>query len=346
MDSSPKAEPGRAEFGRLRGFFWPIHSYELKKVLPMLGIFFFISLVYSLLRNTKDTLIVTTPGGGAGLIPFLKVYGTIPGSVLIMLAYARLSRWLPKRTMFLAAIAFFMGFFLLFAFLYPLREALEPSAWAARWQGRMSPGPAHLVAMLRHWVLALFYVMSELWGSVALSFLFWGFANDITRVEESKRFYGLFGLGANLALMAVGLVNHCLHALDGGLATRLQVPRFQAYLYALMALVFLCGAAIIALYLWVHRVVQRDPRFAASVDPDAFGGVKASLPLGAGLAYLARSRYLRYIAMLVLAYGIAINLVEVTWKHHLGLLLEPAPGRMENCSRLKVSQFPSPSVVP
>ena len=66
--------------------------------------------------------------------------------------------------------------------------------------------------------------------------------------------------------------------------------------------------------------MQRDPRFAASVDPDAFGGVKASLPLGAGLAYLARSRYLRYIAMLVLAYGIAINLVEVTWKHHLGLL--------------------------
>ncbi len=46
--------------------------------------------------------------------------------------------------------------------------------------------------------------MSELWGSVALSLLFWGFANDTTRTSEAKRFYNVFGLGGNLAMLVSG----------------------------------------------------------------------------------------------------------------------------------------------
>lgn len=33
---------------------------------------------------------------------------------------------------------------------------------------------------------------------------FWGFANDIVSVSEAKRFYPLFGLGANVALVFSG----------------------------------------------------------------------------------------------------------------------------------------------
>ncbi|KAL6539280.1 ADP,ATP carrier protein 2, chloroplastic [Orobanche gracilis] len=31
---------------------------------------------------------------------------------------------------------------------------------------------------MRIWSFCLFYVMAELWGSVAVSVLFWGFANQ------------------------------------------------------------------------------------------------------------------------------------------------------------------------
>jgi AAA family ATP:ADP antiporter len=308
-----------AEFGRLRSFFWPIHPHELKKLVPMLLLFFFISLVYSLLRNTKDTLIVTAPGGGAGLIPFLKVYGTIPGSILLMLAYAKLSTRLNKRMVFQASILFFMAFFLLFAVAYPVREALEPTAWTQRWQARLGPGPGHLLALVRHWPLALFYVMSELWGSIALSLLFWGFANDITRVEESKRFYALFGVGANLALVAMRPVNQLAHGLARGLASLAGMEAWNAYLASLVFLVLASGGAILGLYAWIHAKVLTDPRFACSVDPDAFRRRKPEGTLGDRLRVLGRSKVLRYIAVLVLAYGIAINLIEVTWKHQLGL---------------------------
>jgi len=321
--------PGTADFGPIRGFFWPIHRHELKKILPMLMLFFFISLVYSLLRNTKDTLVVTAEGGGAGLIPFLKVYGTIPCSILVMLGYAKLSSWFPKRTVFMLSIAFFMAFFLLFALVYPHREVLEPAAWAAKWQAALPGGLGYLVAMVRHWVLALFYVMSELWGSMALSLLFWGFANDITAVSESKRFYALFGIGANLALMAVGAVNHLVHRMGDLLSRVLPMTGWNAYLYALVLVVLLCGLAILGLYQWIHARVLTDPRFAASVDPEAYQGRRPSVPLKEAFRTLMKSRYLLYITTLVLAYGIAINLIEVTWKNQLGLRF-PEPGAYQD----------------
>lgn len=46
--------------------------------------------------------------------------------------------------------------------------------------------------------------MAELWGSVVVSVLFWGFANQITTVDEASQFYPLFGLGANVALIFSG----------------------------------------------------------------------------------------------------------------------------------------------
>jgi AAA family ATP:ADP antiporter len=33
--------------------------------------------------------------------------------------------------------------------------------------------------VLRNWSYCLFYVMAELWGSVVVSVLFWGFANQV-----------------------------------------------------------------------------------------------------------------------------------------------------------------------
>ena len=41
-------------------------------------------------------------------------------------------------------------------------------------------------------------------GSVVVSLLFWGFANEITTVDEAKKYYPLFGLMANVALIFSG----------------------------------------------------------------------------------------------------------------------------------------------
>jgi AAA family ATP:ADP antiporter len=317
MNKAETAMDGDPEFGRLRRMIWPIRRGELKKFLPMLLMFFFISFVYSLLRNTKDTLIVTAPGGGADLIPFLKVYGVIPVSVLFMLAYARMSNLLSRRALFYAALVPFAAFFFCFACIFPVREAVEPH-W--HWQGRLPPGLASLAAMARHWVFCLFYVMAELWGSVALSLLFWTFANDIVKLEESRRFYALFGLGANIALIAVKFANHLIHVLERQLIRHRPMESWTAYVLVLMAVVLLSIAAILLIYRWIDREVLTDPRFCSETEQRARNHAGSGMGFREAARFLLRSRYLLWISILVICYGIAINLIEVTWKAHLGRL--------------------------
>lgn len=76
----------------------------------------------------------------------------------------------------------FLAFFAAFAFLiYPNRAALHPNQ-AADWLATQLPasfnGP---ISIFRNWTYALFYTMAELWGSVVVSLLFWGFANEARR---------------------------------------------------------------------------------------------------------------------------------------------------------------------
>ena len=168
------------EFGKWRSRLWPVHNFELKKLLPMFFLFFFISFNYTVLRDTKDTLIVTASGSGAEAIPFLKVWGVLPFAILFMILYAKLSNKLSKPALFYTTITPFIVFFALFAtVIYPAREFLHPHALADSMQAYLPQGMMGLVAMFRNWTFSLFYIMSELWGSVALSLLFWGFANDI-----------------------------------------------------------------------------------------------------------------------------------------------------------------------
>ena len=101
--------------------------------------------------------------------------------------------------------------------------------------------------------------MSELWGSVAISLLFWGFANDITRVSESKRFYAMFGLGANFAMLfsgpAIIYFSDIRNKLPGWSRRMGRVIELHA------DLVVLSGLIIMGMYWWINKNVLSDSRF-------------------------------------------------------------------------------------
>lgn len=305
------------EFGKWRSMLWPIHGFELKKLIPMLLLMFFINFNYTILRDTKDALIVTAPGSGAEAIPFLKVWGVLPVAILFMLIYAKLSNILSKTRLFYTTISSFLVFFLLFKFvLYPARDVLHPHALADQLQAALPSGFSGLIAIFRNWTFSLFYIMSELWGSMALSLLFWGFANDTTRVSESKRFYAMFGIGANLAMLPSGelikifakIGKHCAPGVDG----------FGITLNYLTLLVIGAGLATMGIYWWINRNVLSDPRFFDPKDVKK-KKEKPKMPLKESFAYLLRSKYLLCLAILVIGYGVCIQLVEVTWKNQVKL---------------------------
>lgn len=308
----------KPEFSKWRQFLWPVHGYELKKMLPMFFMFFFISFNYTILRDTKDVLVVTAPGSGAEAIPFIKFWCVLPGAILFMLGYAKLSNMVSKSTLFYASLTPFLVFFALFAWIiYPNINYLHPTTSADWLQSILPPGAQGFVAIYRNWTYALFYVLSELWGSVGISLLFWGFANDITRIHEAKRFYTVFGLGANLALLFSGptiiKVSDIRESVPEG------VDAWGVSLNYLMTLVVIAGMATLGLFYYMQNNVLTDPRFAPVEGEKKKKKTKLKMSMGESFRFLAASRYILCLAVLVIAYGVAINIYEVTWKSQIKL---------------------------
>lgn len=306
-----------AEFGKWRSLLWPIHRFELKKLIPMLLLFFFINFNYTILRDTKDSLVVTAPGSGAEAIPFLKVWGVLPIAILFMLIYSKLSNILSKEKLFYTTIISFLAFFGLFALvLYPARDFLHPTTFADQLQAALPKGFSGLIAIFRNWTYALFYIMSELWGSMAMSLLFWGFANDTTRVSESKRFYAIFGLGANAAMLPSGHLVKVFSDIQSKVPA--GVDAWGMSINYLTMLVIGAGLLTMGIYWWINRNILTDPRFFDASEVKK-AKEKPKMPLKESFAYIFKSKYLLCIATLVIAYGVSINLVEVTWKNQLKL---------------------------
>lgn len=313
-------------FGRLRGFFWPIHGYELKKFLPLLAMFFLLSFCYNILRSLKDVLVMTAPGSGAEVIPFLKVWVMFPLSVLMTWFFAKLSSSKPRATVLYIILSLFLAFFALFAFvIYPLRESLHLHGLAdyLREVLPQSAGSNGLVQMVRYWSFSLFYGISELWSNIVLFLLFWGFVNEISKVGEAKRFYGLISFGANLASIitaqaAISISAWSRHAWVTEGAFSFGDSDWHQTIIVESSLVIIAGLLCMGIFHWMQRNVLTDPRFycpeKAKADRE---GKKKRLSMRESFAYLASSPYLRNLATITICYNLVINLVEVVWKHYL-----------------------------
>ncbi len=298
------------EFGKLRSFLWPIRNFEMRKFIPMFLMFFFISLNYSVLRIVKDSLIVNAPGSGAEALPFLKLWGTTPAAILMMICYVKLGTILSRRKLFYATLAPFLLFFLLFPLvLNPYSHIIHPSASADWLQSVLPQGLWGFVAVYRNWTFSLVYIFSELFGSVVLSTLFWGFANEITKVDEAKRFYGLLAIGANVALLCVSPFINFANSLGD----------FNTSVNLITLVVSFNCIAIAAIYWYINNRIMTRPEFAIT-EVKKPGKKKEKMGFIASIGELSKSRYLALLSILVLAYGISINLVEVSWKHYLKVL--------------------------
>ncbi|GER44149.1 ATP carrier protein 1 [Striga asiatica] len=304
-----RAEAVSADGEPLSEKFMGIELVTLKKIMPLGMMFFCILFNYTILRDTKDVLVVTAKGSSAEIIPFLKTWVNLPMAVGFMLLYTKLANVLSKRALFYTVILPFIAFFGSFGFvLYPLSPYFHPTGLADKLLGVLGPRFIGPLAIMRIWSFCLFYVMAELWGSVVISVLFWGFANQITTVEEAKKFYPLFGLGANVALVFSGRTVKYFSQLRQNLGP--GVDGWAVSLKGMMSIVVLMGLMICFLYWWVNKNVPLPTRSQKKKEKPKMGTMES-------LKFLVSSRYIRDLATLVVAYGISINLVEVTWKSKL-----------------------------
>lgn len=303
-----------SEFGKIRSYLWPIHRHEFKMIVPMMLMLFFICFNYSILRNVKDAVVVTAKSSGAEVLPFIKVWVLLPMAIIFTLIFAKLSNRYSQEKVFYLIISGFLLFFGLFTFvLYPYKDFLHPHELADILEAKMPAGFKGLIAMFRNWSFTLFYVICELWGSMVLSVLFWGFANEVTKITEARRFYSMLGVVASIAGVFAGFA-----------ANYLMTDSWDETLKVLIITIIICGCFTMAIFRWMNKNVLNDESFDEFHKNKRELKTKKKLSMRESFSYLSNSKYLICIAILVVCYNLVINLVEIVWKDQLRQLYPSA----------------------
>jgi AAA family ATP:ADP antiporter len=304
-----------AEFGPFRSFFWPIYRHELRKIFPMMMMAFLICFNYSILRNLKDAVVITAQSSGAEVIPFIKVWVLLPMAIFVTLLFTKLSNRYSQERVFYIIISSFLVIFGFFAFLvFPLKEVLHPHHLSDQLELLLPAGFKGLIAMFRNWSFTLFYVICELWGSLVLGVIFWGFANEITRITEARRFYSMLGVIASFAAVMAGITANMLTHDDN----------WDLTLNILVALIISSGILTMAIFRWMNLHVLKGAEFDDLHLARKEKKAKKKPSIWESFAYLSNSKYLICIAILVISYNLVINLVEIVWKDQLRQLYSSA----------------------
>ena len=134
---------------------------------------------------------------------------------------------------------------------------------------------------------------------------------------EAKKYYPLFGLGANVALIFSGLYVRKVSGLRRvWMASGAAIDPWGRSLQYLMGGVCAAGIVLLACFRYLTTQVLTDPECMDQVAVKK-AKTKTSMGLRESAKYLAGSKYIRSLATLVIAYGMSINIVEVSWKSKL-----------------------------
>jgi AAA family ATP:ADP antiporter len=164
-----------------------------------------------------------------------------------------------------------------------------------------------LIAMTGNWSVTLFYTLVDVSGVNVVTFAFWQVAAQVTSLLDSKdvkRIYGAYAMYGNiLGIIGAGYTGTLLGAwLSPEMLIRTRVT--------LIGIALLTAAGI---YMYIYHVFLTE----AEQDAAPTKSSKPKLSMAESVRLIAGSRYLACLAVIVLSYGVAINLVEVTWKDSL-----------------------------
>lgn len=308
--------PNQPQFSSVRSFFWPIAKSELKDFIPKVLLVFLIAGNYNALKIIKDSTVI--PAAGAEIIPFIKVWLLLPMAILMTAYFGFLLTRFNQNKTFYIVISTFLSFFSVFVlFIYPHREYFYLTDLADKMFAVMPKGLSGFVSVIKYWPLSLFYTMCEIWGTMVLFVLFWGFANRTTPVKQASRFYPLLGLSGNSSGIFVPILfewaSHTQLLNSYYNSSHWEHTLFMVYLG-----VMLSGLTVMGIYYFINK---HEPEISSKdKNNSAKPTKKTKQPFWESFKYLAQIPYVRNIAIVVLSYNIVINLTEVVWKAQIKAL--------------------------
>lgn len=308
-------------FSKFLDYFWPIYRHELPKFLLITLLMFCILGIQNLVRAMKDSVVNTMIG--TETISFLKFWGVLPAAFMITIIYVKLVNIMKGENIFYLIMLVFLSFFFTFAFyLFPNHELLHLNKQTAEILVSNYPHLKWFILLLSNWSFSLFYVIAELWPNAVFALLFWQFVNNITTIDESKRFYPVFGLLGQTGLYLSGQFLINLPVLNKNFAKlfNLEISSdIQTSILSLqlvISIIMFLGVVGLASFYILNKFVL-DSRVVAGLE---FNVKKKQMSLRESFKMIINSRYIRLITVMLFCYGFAINLVEGPWKYQASMV--------------------------
>lgn len=291
---------------------WPIYRHELPKFVPMSLLMFCVLFNQNILRILKDSVVI--PEIGAEVTSFAKVYCVTPAAALFVVVYTKMVNHLSFERIYYYLLLFFVSFFVIFAFvIYPAIELYHMDALRAHEMMSNHPHFKWYIALAANWGCITFYVLAELWPNIFYILLFWQFANEITTTEEAKRFYTLFSLFGNSALIFVGLLMLNLSSESSAFKKFFGNVENKVTLIQSSILIVLVGSIISALLIrFVCARVMTDPSLYSRAKAER--DTKTKLGMMDSFKYILSSKYLWLMLICSASFALSMNLVEAVWK--------------------------------
>ena len=294
--------------GKLQ-IIWPIKRGENARFLLMTSLMFCILFIQNLIRALKDSIVNTLVG--TEVIAFLKFWGVLPASFLIAILYVKAVNIFKGDRIFYFIVSLFLLFFFTFAFyIFPNYETLHLSDETMQLLIKQHPHFKWFILLIGKWGFSLFYIICEVWPNLVVALLFWQFINQVTTVEQSSRFYGLFGLLGQTGLYISGqfLVNLPLISAYFIALLGLKASNSVVSVQVTLSLVIILGLlGLICFWVLTHKILPEDTKLTFKIKAK-------KISLQSSIKMIIESRYIRLIATLLISYGIAINLAEAPWK--------------------------------
>jgi len=282
---------------------WPVRREEMPVFLSITGMMFCILFIQNLIRALKDSIINSLIG--TEIISFLKFWGVMPTAFFVAFCYMKAVNVFDSRKIFYTILAAFLSFFIFFAFvIFPNHEALHLNASQMHALTNAHPHWKWFILIGAKWGFSLFYIISELWPSMVVSLLFWQFVNQITSVEQSSRFYPLFGLFGQTGLVLSGAFLSKLPYISRSFAG----PDTEC-LNEMAVKVVICFVVVLVLlgmfFFWFlnNKTSVKEKEIEFKVK-------KQKITLKESVKMILSSRYIRLIAIIMICYGAAINIAE------------------------------------
>ena len=297
-----------APFWKYVDILWPIHRNELQKFFLMTGLMFCILFDQNIIRALKDSIVVTHIGPET--ITFLKFWGVMPASLMMAAIYVTMVNRMNGRKVFFWILGTFLMFFAFFGFvILPNHEFFHLNKEDVTLLVSNHPHFKWFILLAANWSFSIFYIIAELWPTTVFALLFWQFANNITTVDESKRFYTLFGLFGQTGIYLAGTFLELLPNLSWKIKDSFLLTQDKGIISVQLALILALLLEMSAIFIF-HILSAKMPDQQLTFKSKK----KHKLSATESLKLMINSRYIRLITILLFCYGAAINLVEGPWK--------------------------------